>query len=102
MTKKIIEDESTDIEFDYLKPTLDEVIAKLQEIRKTVPGDAKARAWVDAYDGDEIHVCFEYKREETDLEYLDRITKEGWERKRKADDEMETYRRLKAKFGDKE
>lgn len=102
MSKKIIEDESIDIEFDYLKPTLDEVIEKLQEIRKTVPGDAKARAWVDGYDGDEIHVCFEYKREETDEEYLDRITKEGWERKRKADDEMETYRRLKAKFGDKE
>lgn len=102
MPKKTIEDESTDIEFDYLKPTLDEVIAKLQEIRKTVPGDAKARAWVDGYDGDEIHVCFEYKREETDEEYQDRLTKERWEKQRKEDDEKEIYRRLKAKFGGKE
>lgn len=100
MTKEIIEDESTDIEFDYLKPTLDEVIAKLQEIRKTVPGDAKARAWVDGYDGDEIHVCFEYKREETEEEYQDRLKKEFFEKKRKEDDEKEIYRRLKAKYGD--
>ncbi len=102
MTKLIVEDESDNIEFDYLKPTLDEVIQKLQEIRKIVPGIAKARAWVSGYDDDEIHVCFEYKREETDEEYDKRVQKARWELKRKEDDEKEIYRRLKAKFGDSE
>ena len=100
MTKQIIEDESVNIEFKYSGPTLDDVIQKLQEIRKTVPGDAKARAWVDGYDDDEIHVCFEYKREETDEEYQDRLKKEFFEQKRKEDDEKEIYRRLKARFGE--
>lgn len=102
MTKLIVEDESVSIEFKYTGPTLDDVIAKLQEIRKTVPGDSKARAWVDGYDDDEIHVCFEYKREETDEEYQERLTKEHWEHKRKEDDEKEIYRRLKAKFEEQE
>jgi hypothetical protein len=100
MTKLVVEDESVNIEFRYSGPTLDDVIAKLQEIRKTVPGCAKARAWVSGYDDDEIHVCFEYKREETDKEYDARIQKARWETKRIEDDEKETYRRLKAKFGD--
>lgn len=99
MTKKIIEDESVNIEFKYSGPTLDAVIQKMQEIRRTVPGDSKARAWVDGYDDDEIHVCFEYKREETDEEYDERMQKAHWEAKRKEDDEKETYRRLKEKFG---
>lgn len=100
MTKLVVEDESDNIEFMYGRPTLDEVITKLQEIRKTVPGIAKARAWIDGYDDDEIHVCFEYKREETDKEYDERLQKARWEAKRIEDDEKETYRRLKAKFGD--
>lgn len=100
MPKKIIEDESENIEFKYTSPTLDSVIEELQEIRKTVPGDAKARAWVGGYDDDEIQVCFEYKREETDEEYSARLQKEYFEKKRKEDDEKEMYRRLKAKFGE--
>lgn len=100
MTKKIIEDESVSIEIRYSSPTLDDLIQKLQDIRKTVPGNSKPRAWVDGYDGDEIHVCFEYNREETEEEYQDRLKKEFFEKKRKEDDEKEMYRRLKSKFGD--
>ena len=96
--KKIIGVESDSIEILYTNLTIDQLLEKLLEIRKCVPGDAKSYAWVDGYDGDELHVNFHYKREETDEEYLERIRKEDCERKRIADDEAEIYRRLKAKF----
>lgn len=96
--KKIIEDESESIEIKYTGLTLDALIARILLLRETVPGHAVVNSWVDGYDDDEIHMNFVFKREETDEEYLDRITKEGWERKRIADDEREMYRRLKAKF----
>lgn len=96
--KNFIEVESDSVEVRYSKKSLDQVIAALVEIRKTVPGDAKTYGWVDGYGDDEFHINFHYIREETDLEYLDRITKEGFERKRQADDEIVMYKRLKEKF----
>lgn len=96
--KKIIEDKSESIEIKYTGLTLERFILQVSKIRETVPDNAIVYAWVDGYDDDEIHMNFRFKREETDAEYLDRITKEGWERKRIADDEREMYRQLKAKF----
>lgn len=77
---------------------LDSFIETLTKIRSTVPGCAETKSWIDGYDDDEIHICFKFKREETDEEYQARQKKEYWEKKRIADDEKEMYRKLKAKF----
>ena len=96
--KKIVEDESESIEIKYTRLTLDDLILQINKIRETVPGHAIAYAWVDGYDDDEIHMNFNFKREETDEEYQARQKKEYWEKKRIEDDEKEVYRQLKAKF----
>lgn len=97
--KKFITCTSEEIELGTYKTDLGVLITKLQEIQKEFPDDAELCGCVSGYEDEYYTICFTYKREETDYEYQDRLSKEKWEKKRLEDDELETYRRLKAKFG---
>lgn len=96
--KKIIDDHTEEIEINWNPNTLDGIIEYLVDLRKSVPGSARANVYVGGYGNDEYNLFFTFKREETDEEYQSRLKKEYWEKKRIEDDEKETYRQLKAKF----
>lgn len=96
--KKIIDVESEIFKaVSWETHTLDQFIEFLLKLKLTVPGDAKMSMWMSGYD-DEPNLSFCYSRPETDVEEAERLSKEFFERKRIADDEAATYRKLKAKF----
>lgn len=102
MSKKNISAESDSLTLTTYLTTLEDLSKWLETVKKDFPDVSLLSGHVSGYDGDEYTICFTVTREETDFEYANRLNKEKWEKKRIEDDEKETYRRLKAKFGDKE
>lgn len=83
--------------------TLDEMIARIEEIRKEYSDrftDIKLdKDWVNDYDGERIVWKFVGKRMETDAEYNTRIDNIKKREAEQAERERAEYERLKAKFG---
>lgn len=99
--KKKIEVVSNEIELGSYTTNFGKLMEKLREIEKEFPYDARLRGHVSGYDDEYYTIYFTHQREETDFEYQNRLNKEYYEKKRIEDDELEMYRRLKNKFGDK-
>lgn len=99
--KKQVEVVSNEIEFGSYARDLGSLIEMLHEIAKEFPPSAKLRGHISGYDDEYYTIYFTQHREETDYEYQNRLNKEFHEKKRIEDDELEMYRRLKNKFGDR-
>ena len=77
--------------------TVDSVIEKLQKWKEKYGPDTRID-WDTDYEGSDV-VNVYIDREETDAEYVDRITRENIQRMQQEAREKAEYERLKKKFG---
>lgn len=99
MSKKMIWRKKQSVDFDG--HDLDEVIAELNLIRSEYIGSVKFESGFYPYEHKEylfIHV----EEEETDEEYRKRSEKEAYWEKQRQQRDLEEYKRLQAKFREKQ
>lgn len=92
-----------EVTMDWDGYTLDEIVARIEEIRKDYGDKFKDirldKDWVNDYDGERIVWKFVGKRMETDEEYNTRIENIKRREAEQTERDRAEYERLKAKFG---